>query len=98
MDTGPVSQISQWIYHKGTEIMGLSTKLDYNKVEFTVTDIGLILKTVWLCADLIPFTSPIQRVIFHALVLLSSFGYCQGMIIGMKYEEVIVAFVHDADG
>ncbi|KAF8462493.1 hypothetical protein DFH94DRAFT_700934 [Russula ochroleuca] len=98
LDTGPVSQISQWIYHEGAEIMGLSTKSDYEKVEFTVTDIGLILKTVWLCADLIPFTSPIQRVIFHALVLLFSFGYRQGMIIGMKYEEVVVAFVRDADG
>ena len=77
--------------------MGLSTKSDYEKVEFTITDIGLILKTIWLCANLIPFTSPIQRVIFHALVLLFSFGYHQGMIIGMKYEEVVVAFVRDAD-
>ena len=78
--------------------MRLSTKSDYEKVEFTVTDIGLILKTVWLCADLVSFTSPIQRIIFHALVLLFSFGYRQGMIIGMKYEEVVVAFVRDADG
>ncbi|THH17294.1 hypothetical protein EW146_g3486 [Bondarzewia mesenterica] len=67
-------------------------------VEFTITDIGLILKTIWLCADLVPFTSPIQRIIFHTLVLLFSFGYRQGMIIGMKYEEVIVAFIRDADG
>lgn len=78
--------------------MGLSTASDYKKVEFTVTDIGLILKTLWLCANLIPFTSPINRVIFHALVLLFSFGYRQGMIIGMKYEEVIVALIRDADG
>ena len=78
--------------------MRLSTKSDYEKVKFTVTDIGLILKTVWLCADLVSFTSPIQRIIFHALVLLFSFGYRQGMIIRMKYEEVVVAFIRDADG
>ncbi|KAF8887660.1 hypothetical protein CPB84DRAFT_1749708 [Gymnopilus junonius] len=58
LDTGPVSQISQWIYHEGAKIMGLSTKSDYEKVEFTVMDIGLILKTVWLCATSSP--SPLR--------------------------------------
>ncbi|KAI0337092.1 hypothetical protein BDW22DRAFT_1384197 [Trametopsis cervina] len=98
LDEGPVSQISHWIYEEGAEVMGLSTVSDYTKVEFTVTDIGLILKTLWLCADLVCFRSPIQRVIFHALVLLFSFGYRQGMIIGMKYREVVVALIRDDKG
>jgi hypothetical protein len=93
-----VSQISHWIYEEGAEIMGLSTASDYKKVEFTVTDIGLILKTLWLCADHIAFGSPIQRLTFHALVLLFSFGYRQGMIIGMKYKEVVVALIRDEQG
>ncbi|KAK4199156.1 hypothetical protein QBC40DRAFT_329797 [Triangularia verruculosa] len=37
------------------------------KVEFTVNDIGLILKTLWLYAYLIPFIAPIQRVVFYVL-------------------------------
>ena len=77
LDQGPVSQISHWIYDEGTEIMGLSTNSDYEKVEFTVTDIGLILKTLWLCADLITFVSPIQRVIFHA----RNSQLCQGRVV-----------------
>ena len=74
-----------------------STASDCKKVEFTVTDIGLILKNLWLCADLITFGSPIQCVIFHAVVLLFSFGYRQGMIIGMKYEQVVVALICDEE-
>ncbi|KAK0471727.1 hypothetical protein IW261DRAFT_1571801 [Armillaria novae-zelandiae] len=98
LDQGPVSQISHWIYEEGTEIMGLSMAPDYKKVEFIVTDIRLILKTLWLCANLITFGSPIQCVIFHAVVLLFSFGYCQSMIIGMKYEQVVVVLIHDKEG
>ncbi|KAH9947511.1 hypothetical protein B0H21DRAFT_691785, partial [Amylocystis lapponica] len=98
LDEGPVSQISHWIYHEGAEEMGLSTTPNYQKVEFTVTDIGLILKTLWLCADLVSFVFPIQRVIFHALVLLFSYGFRQGMIIDMTYEDVIVAVIRDEEG
>lgn len=97
-DEGPVAHISHWIYHEGAQTMGLSTTPDYQTVEFTVTDIGLILKTLWLCADLIPFASPILRLIFHALVLLFSYGFRQGMIIGMKYEDVAVAIIRDDKG
>lgn len=94
-DEGPVAQISHWIYHEGAEAMGLSTAPEYQTVEFTVNDIGLILKTLWLSAHLITFVAPIQRVIFHALVLLFSFGFRQGMIIGMKYRDVKMAVVRD---
>lgn len=80
-DEGPVAQISHWIYHEGAEVMGLNTTPEYQTVDFTVTDSGLILKTLWLCADSIAFVAPIQRVIFHALVLLFSYGFRQVMIL-----------------
>lgn len=69
-DEGPVAQISHRIYHQGAKEMQLSTMPEDETVEFTATDIGLILKTLWLCTDLITFLFSIQRVIFHALVLL----------------------------
>ncbi|KAK0610404.1 hypothetical protein B0T17DRAFT_658205 [Bombardia bombarda] len=97
-DEGPVAQISHWIFHEGAEEMGLRTTPDYQKVEFTVTDIGLILKTLWICADLITFLFPLQRLVFHALVLLFSFGFRQGMIIGMKYLDVAMGVVREEDG
>ena len=75
--------------------MGLSTTPEYQTVEFTVNDIGLILKTLWLCGHLIAFVAPIQRVIFHALVLLFAYGFRQGMIIGMKYRDVTMAVIRD---
>ncbi|KAG8984293.1 hypothetical protein FRB90_005424 [Tulasnella sp. 427] len=83
----------------GGEDMELTTKSsDYTKVGFTVTDIALILKTLWLSADLIAFRHHLDRIIFHALVLLFSFGYRQGMIIGMKYRDVSVGLIRDQDG
>ncbi|KAK0701269.1 hypothetical protein B0H67DRAFT_614339 [Lasiosphaeris hirsuta] len=85
IDKGPVTEISHWIYHEGAE-MGLSTTPEYQKVEFTVTDIGLILKTLRLSADLISFLLPIQQVIFHALVLLFSLGFRQGIIMDIEGE------------
>ena len=75
--------------------MSLSTELDYDKVESTVTDIGRILKTLWLRADDIPFSEPIQRVTFHGLVLLFAFGFRQGMIFGMLFRDVTLAVVRD---
>lgn len=69
-DEGPVAQISHWIYHEGAELMGPITTPEYRTVEFTVNDIGLSLKTLWLCAHCITFVAPIQRIVFHALVLL----------------------------
>ncbi|MCJ1427075.1 hypothetical protein MMC29_004978 [Sticta canariensis] len=97
LDEGPVAVISHWIYNEGADKMGLSTKPKYKKVEFTVADIGLNLKTLWLRADLVHFVQPIQRVFFHALVLLFSLGFHQGMIIGMKYQDVTVAVLRDED-
>ncbi len=56
--------------------MGLSTTPEYEKIESTATDIGFLLKTLWLYADLVvAFISPIQRVTFHALVLLFTLGF-----------------------
>ena len=75
--------------------MGLSTVPDYTTVELTAQDIGLILKTLWSRADDIPVQDPFQRVVFHALVILFSFGFRQGMIIGMKYRDVISAIIRD---
>jgi len=46
MDEGSVAQISHWIYHEGTEAMGLSTAPEYQTVESTVNNIGPILKTL----------------------------------------------------
>ncbi|RYC59464.1 hypothetical protein CHU98_g6760, partial [Xylaria longipes] len=94
-DEGPVAQISHWIFHEGAEIMGLIAAPEYQKVEFTVNDIGLILKTLWLCAHLVPFVAPIQRVVFHALVLMFAYGFRQGMIMGMKYRDVTMAVIRD---
>ncbi|KAI1313157.1 hypothetical protein F5Y03DRAFT_406465 [Xylaria venustula] len=76
--------------------MGLSTTLEYQKVEFTVNDIGLILKTLLLCAYFIRFTAPIQRVAFHAFVLVYFYGFRQGMIIGVKYRDVTMALSANA--
>ena len=97
IDEGPVSEISHWIYHEGAEV-GLSTTPDYQKVEFTVTDLDFTPKTLWLCADLMSFMLPIQQVIFHALVLLFSLGFRQGMIIDMKYKAIIIAVIRDNEG
>ena len=74
--------------------MGFNTTPKYQTVEFTVTDIGLIL-TLWLCVDSIAFVAPIQRVIFYALVLLFSYDFRQGMTIGMKYRDVTMAVIRD---
>lgn len=97
IDEGPVSEISHWIYHEGAEV-GLSTTPDYQKVEFTVTDIDFTPKTLWLCADLMSFLLPIQQIIFHALILLFSLGFRQGMIIDMKYKVIIIAVIRDNEG
>ncbi len=60
LDDGPVSQTSHWIYHEGAteEMMGLSTTPEHQKVEFTITDIGLILKTLCFTLTLLPFSFP----------------------------------------
>jgi hypothetical protein len=46
LDEGSLSHFSHWIYHEGAEEMELSTTPDYQKVEFTVIDIGLIPKAL----------------------------------------------------
>ena len=93
-DEGPMSKISHWIYHEGAEEMGLATVPEYTTVEMTARDIGVILRTLWLFADWIPMT-PFQCVIFHALIILFSLGFRQGMITGMKFQDVAVAMVRD---
>ncbi|KAG9023095.1 hypothetical protein FRB95_013562 [Tulasnella sp. JGI-2019a] len=93
-DEGPVSKISHWIYHEGAEEMGLATVPEYTTVEMTARDIGVILRTLWLFANWIPMM-PFQHVIFHTLVILFSLGFRQGMITGMKFQDVPVAMVHD---
>lgn len=69
--------------------MGLSTalKLEYERVDFTATDVGLILKILWLHADLVIASVPQSRVGLHALVLLFALGFWQGMIISMTYGD-----------
>ena len=65
IDEGPVSDITHWIYGQGGQDMKLTTtSSDYAKVEFTVTDIALILKTLWLSADLVPFRHHLDRIFF----------------------------------
>ncbi|KAG8978541.1 hypothetical protein FRB94_014737 [Tulasnella sp. JGI-2019a] len=93
-EEGPVSKISHWIYHEGAEEMGLATVPEYTTVEMTARDIGVILRTLWLFADWIPMT-PFQHVIFHTLIILFSLGFRQGMITGMKFQDVPVAMVRD---
>ncbi|KAI0130782.1 hypothetical protein F4814DRAFT_444923 [Daldinia grandis] len=80
---------------KGADTMGLSKMSDYQTVELTVTDIGLILKTLWSRADDIPSLEPVQRVIFHGLVLLFAFGFRQGMIFGMLFRDITLVVVRD---
>ena len=93
-DIGPVSKISHWIYYDGAQEMGLATVPECTTVEMTARDIGVILRTLWMFADWITMT-PIQRVIFHALVILFSLGFRQGMITGMKFQDVAVAMIRD---
>jgi hypothetical protein len=95
-DEGPVSRISHWIYHGGADKMGLSTVPEYTKVKMMAHDVGVILWMLWLMADWIPI-SPLQWVIFHALVILFSLGFRQGMIMGMKFKDIAVAMVRNLE-
>ncbi|KAH0561978.1 hypothetical protein GP486_003316 [Trichoglossum hirsutum] len=97
VDEGPAAQISHWIYREGAEITELSTTPEYETVEFATTDIGLILNTLGLFADLITFVFPLQRLIIHGLILLFAYGFRPGMILGMRYRDVVMAVVRDPE-
>lgn len=77
--------------------MGLSTTPEYTIIELTARDIGTILKSVWLRADDNPIRMPVQRVIFHTLVLLFSFGFRKGMIMGLWFRDISMAIVRDPE-
>jgi hypothetical protein len=40
---------------------------------------------------------PFQRVIFHRLILLFGFSLRQGMIIGIKYQDIQMAVIRDPE-
>lgn len=81
--------------------MGLSEDSSYDKVEMTGRDTGHLLKTLYECADDIPVQYPVHRVIFHALVLLFTYGgFCRGMVMGpgsMRFRDVSMGLVRDPE-
>ena len=79
--------------------MGLSTKLDYEKVEMTARDVNRLLKMLWRRADDIPVPKPIDRIIFHALFLMLNYGgFRQGMVLGrLKFRDIVMAVMRDTD-
>lgn len=69
----------------------------YEKVEATAEDIIAILRTLWDRAEDIP-ASPLTRVCFHAVVLLSALGgFRPGAVLNLLYKDFTPAVVRDPD-
>lgn len=62
----------------------MAVNMLHTTVDCTTQDSGLIQKTPWLRADLVPFQDSFERAMFRGLVLLFSHVFRQGMM-GIQY-------------
>lgn len=77
--------------------MNLSKKTKYEKVEMTARDVHRLLKALWQKAGDVLVPKPVDRNIFHALLLLLSYdGFWSGMMISrLNFRDVVMAVIRD---
>lgn len=87
----------QWIPTSLAKENDLTREQTFEKRQATTEDITLILSTLWKRAKDIRF-SPRLRVAFHsALLLCAMAGFRMGVVQGLKYKQVQMAFARQND-
>ncbi|GKU05242.1 unnamed protein product [Fusarium langsethiae] len=93
-DAGPAGQVGRLIPGIAREY-GLSRSQLFEKMEMTLQDILMILRTVWERASYIP-CRPCKRLSFPAMILLGGIGGWRfESLKQIKYRDVKVAWVKD---